>query len=483
MSDYYVSPDGDDANPGTDPEVPLRSISRAVNLIAEAYEDRGNLAVPEFVHLEAGLYTRESGESFPIIIPALTEVQGSGRDDCIIQYSPDEGPFACGYSDTCIELHGSLRDVSVTVEFPPDVRFPVIRVRLMDEEAVLEDANCDFMWVDAATRISRVDFQGAIITQDGFERYGEIYPLIYDCHFTATGSYNSGMGYHIYGGRVERCDGNIFWIHSPGRTVIQDNDIPEIRVFMVHRPIENAAAETDELIPRILNNTIQSIDTMSDADVHWTANRVEVFGESYWEGNTIYARRVFIGNNCEFFENIIGAFRVDIGLNGRWVYDVLGPGDEFRINCPQINQNTFEQVYYRGVLPWRTGDEPENSSFMTITAEACPVFEHNDFMMRETEPLTPVLVQKYVLPVMADPRLLEIVDGSPNPDFGGGAGSSDGGNLFHVSAPVTPHIKIDMSTETFHLNAEDNIWSYEPNIEVIGEDPDVSYDLGEITLE
>ena len=478
MAEYYVSPGGNDENEGSDPSSPLRTITRAVELIALAYADRGDIAVPEFVHLEPGVYSRDSGESFPIIIPALTEVQGSSPDECFIEYSPGEGPFACGYSDTNIELHGSLTDVTLTTEFPEDLWFPVIGVRLMDENAVLENVVGNLIWVDAAARLSQVSFEGALITRDGFERSGEIYPLIDDCHFTNTGSFNSGMGFHIYGGRVQHCTGLIFWINSPGRTVIQDNDLPLIRVFMVHHPIEEAAAESDDLIPRILNNNIQSLDVMSTPDSHWSANRIAVFGESYWEGNTIYVQRVYIGSNCEFFENTLGAFRIDVSLSAPWAYDALGPADEFRANCPEFSSNTFEQVYYRGVLPFRTGDEPDEGSFLTITAEACPVFEHNDFMMLDTEPLTPVFIQKYTVAALA-----EIVDGLPNPDFGGGVGSSDGGNLFHVSSPVVPHIKIDMAAETYHLEAEDNIWSYEPNIEVIGDEAEVTYDLGEVVLE
>lgn len=484
MSDYYVSPDGNDSNEGTHLGSPLRTISRAVELIAEAYVDRGNVAVPEFVHLEPGLYSRESGEIFPIIIPTLTEVQGSSADDCIIEYSPGEGPFACGYSDTCIELHGSLMDVTITSEFPPGAVFPVIDVRLMDEHAILENAACDFVYVNAATRVSQVNFEGVLMTRDGFERDGEIFPLIYDCHNTHTWPYNSAMGFQIWGGRVERCSGIVFWINSPGRTVIQNNDIPLIRGFIVHRPVNDTAADSDDMIPKILYNNIQSIDTLSDNDVQGAANHVGVFGESYWEGNTIYIRRMYICSSCEFSNNRIGAFRVDIEWSGPWDYEPLGPGGyEIRINCPEFSYNIFEQVYHRDIL--RIGDQgdgPEAESFLTITAEACPIFEHNEFQMRETETLTPVFIQKYVVPERADPILADIITGLPNPDFGGG-GFSTGGNLFHVSTPGTPHIKIDMGTETFHLKAEDNIWSYDPNIEVIGEGTGVSYDLGEVTLE
>jgi hypothetical protein len=106
-----------------------------VALIAEAYAARGNVAVSELVHLEPGLYSRGSGELFPIIVPALT-------------------------------------DVTVTATFPPDLRFPVIRVRVLDESAVLERVDGALIWVDATTRVSQVSFSGMLMTRDGYERRG-----------------------------------------------------------------------------------------------------------------------------------------------------------------------------------------------------------------------------------------------------------------------------------------------------------------------
>ncbi len=484
MADYYVSPDGDDTNDGATPGSPFRTITRAVELIAEAYEARGNVAVPEFVHLEPGIYSRGAGEVFPIIIPTLTEVRGSGRADCAIEYSPPEGPFECGFSDTCVELHGSLFNVSLTVNFPPDEWFPVIGVRLMDEDAILEDAVCSLIWVDAATRVSRVDFEGALFTQDGFERGGELFPLINDCHHTRTGSFNSGTGFHIYGGRVEYCSGIVFWINSPGRTIVQNNDIPYLRHFMVHRPIDDPPAASDDMRPRIVNNTFQSLETLGDQDFQWSANCIEIYGESYWEGNTIYVRRLHVGCDCEFFNNTMNIFRMDIGWAGPWVYDFSNPVNDVRSCCPEFRYNTFEQVFRWDFLPYRTSDEPEGREiFLTITAESCPVFENNDFIMSDTDALIPVFIQKFVVPELADPIWAEIFDGLPTPDFGGGGGPSDGGNLFHVPEAAVAHFRIDVGEETFNLKAEDNTWSYTPNIEIIGDGDAVTYDLGDVNLE
>ncbi len=483
MGEYFVSPAGNDANAGTSPDTALRSLTQAISLIAQAYVDRGNLAVPESVYLEPGLYARESGEVFPLLIPPLTTVQGSGADTCHIEYSPPEGPFACGYSDTCIELHGTLADVSVSAAFPPDVSFPVIKVRLMDEYAVLERAEADLLWVDAATRVSQVDFDGALFTQDGFDRDGEVYPHVEDCHFTHTGSWNYGMGFQLRGGRVERCTGTVFWINSPGRTVVQNNTIDGVvRLFVVHRPIVEAAATSQALTPQIRNNTFESAAVLGDRDLNLSANAIVVFGESHWEGNTLYTRRLSVGCTATFVDNLLGALRVDITWPGPFMYDALGPQSELRPNGPTFRNNTFEQVPRN--IHIRTGDEPEMGSFLTVSGGASPVFVANAIRINDeqTDRVTPVLVQQFIFPPEAPPPPPELVIGLPNPDFGGG-GSSTGGNTFHVALRSVPHIKIDMGAETFHLQAQNNIWSYEPNIEVLGEGAGVSYSVDGSTLE
>jgi hypothetical protein len=480
VADYYVSPDGDDANDGTQ-DRPLRSLTRAVGLIAEAYVARGSIAQSEAVHLAPGLYSQASGEAFPITIPPLTTVQGSGAD-CVINYTPTtEGTHPCGYSERCIDLLGTLSDVSITVTWPDAWEFPVTSVCLTDQSAILERVAADLVWVDAATRVSQLPLT-VIATNDGFERDGELYPLIEDCDFARAG---------IYGGRVERCTfSDSLWIISPGRTVIQNNQAEALRLLVVYRPVLDAPPTSDDMTPQIRNNVIQSAAALADSGF---SSRIWVFGESHWEDNRIYAAAVCVGCNSTFTSNVIGAFRVDFGTV-HWIHDAIGPAEEMRLNCPLFSGNTFEQI--RGL--WAPLDAPELESFLTVSEEACPVFEHNHFMMDDARPFTPICVRKFQLvdhhlehlygewvssgeeiEALAD----RIITGLPNPDFGGGAGRSPGGNTFHVSVPSVPHVKIEMGTETFQFQAQNNIWSYEPSIEIIGGSDSVSYNVDGYTLE
>ena len=178
---------------------------------------------------------------------------------------------------------------------------------------------------------------------------------------------------------------------------------------------------------------------------------------------------------------------MDIGWTGPWVYDFRGPADEIRSCCPEFRHNTFEQVFRWHFLPFGTEDDPAGRErreiFLTITAESCPFFENNNFIMSETDALIPVFVQKFVVPELWDPIWAEIFDGLPNPDFGGGSRSSAGGNRFHVPAATVAHFRINVGAETFNLKAENNTWSYTPNIEIIGGGAGVTYDLGDVTLE
>lgn len=73
--DFYVSPNGDDNNSGISPDEPMRSITRAMHLIAS-----DSLEV-KTIHLLPGVYEEgESAQLYPIPIKSYTNLIGAGSD-------------------------------------------------------------------------------------------------------------------------------------------------------------------------------------------------------------------------------------------------------------------------------------------------------------------------------------------------------------------------------------------------------------------
>ena len=82
--DFYVSPDGDDNNSGIRPDEPMRTITRAMHLIASDSLD------VKTVHLLPGVYEEGEGEQlYPIPIKSHTNLIGTGSSEVTI-YSETE---------------------------------------------------------------------------------------------------------------------------------------------------------------------------------------------------------------------------------------------------------------------------------------------------------------------------------------------------------------------------------------------------------
>lgn len=84
--DYYVSPDGNDANSGTGPapNEAWRSISHAVTEARGTYNDHAT------VHIAAGVYTSDTEGNFPINIASATSylvLDGAGEGQTVIESS------------------------------------------------------------------------------------------------------------------------------------------------------------------------------------------------------------------------------------------------------------------------------------------------------------------------------------------------------------------------------------------------------------
>ena len=92
---------------------PLRSLTRAIELIVEAHGDR--VDPPETEHLAAGTYSDEFGEIFPIIVPANVEVRGESHGSTTIEYLLTSGV------NVCVNLRGSLFDIAIEPVNPDDV--------------------------------------------------------------------------------------------------------------------------------------------------------------------------------------------------------------------------------------------------------------------------------------------------------------------------------------------------------------------------
>lgn len=82
--DFYVSPDGNDSNSGISPDEPMRTITRAMHLIASDSLD------VKTIHLLPGVYEEGEGEQlYPIPIKSHTNLIGTGSSEVTI-YSETE---------------------------------------------------------------------------------------------------------------------------------------------------------------------------------------------------------------------------------------------------------------------------------------------------------------------------------------------------------------------------------------------------------
>jgi predicted outer membrane repeat protein len=85
-ADLYVSPYGDNINPGISPGVPLKTIQYACSIILA---DSLNCHT---IHLAPGIYNPETNnESFPIILPNYVSLQGSGREVTVLDAQSQGG--------------------------------------------------------------------------------------------------------------------------------------------------------------------------------------------------------------------------------------------------------------------------------------------------------------------------------------------------------------------------------------------------------
>lgn len=455
---FYVSPDGSDLNSGESWVEALRTLTRAMDLATGS--------VPEIVHVAAGTYNREAGESFPVIVPGNVDVQGEGREHSILEYSFATDPI-CGTADVIVDLRGTLSGMGiVNVDFDPETMDPIISIGIaaMNPDAVIDEVSTGTIVIWAATSVSNVHFTGMINTLEGFERSGQVFPLIEYCIMAdmADDARYYG-GFFLQGGRLERCSAPLVWVASPSNTIVRNNDIVDIKIVVERLPGISAPRISDP-IPQFFDNTFGAADEETYLDLASDRAWVWINGESYWEGNEISVRRMVIACTSTFVDNpLLSALQIGI-LRAQPFGRMPDPRDTMYVVNPRFEGNVFRQPpvplsYSPGHLGpgWECPDFPY---LVAIGADARPVFEANEFLMTSSDPWTPVRIEE-----------------QGNPDFGGGHSESGGGNTFDTG-PLHPHhhIEVDIGAHELTLDARNNHWRFDPSVNVVSGDVTVHVD-------
>lgn len=428
---YYVAPDGRDDNSGTEPTRPVRSITRAIELILELPGEP-----METIEVAAGTYANEHGEIFPLIVPHNVEIRGAGRDSTVLEY--DE----VSEVDVYVDLHGALYDLAIRDRAIDACVY--LDLRSTDPLGIVQRVVANRVYFEWARHVSDVESDDWLGIGEGFESGGELYPLVENCR---------GVSFVVQGGRIENCLADIFWIASPGYTIIQDNQFGNRLgvgdAFIVVRSREEQPEE-DEHIPQIINNSIGAdLEYVGDV-AGWSAfPTIWICGESEWRNNTIQAKTFVIASNATFEDNpLIAAGQFDIRRAGS--YGVLpDTTDPLREISPTFRNNTFRQIGFHIInnsCSWLTEEEaglwlPPN--LFWIGDDARPVFEGNE--------INTLVGTAYV-------------EAQAVPVFGDGDGLSAGGNIFQRQddGPCPLFYRdfiVDIGEgHSLNLNARNNTW-------------------------
>ncbi len=166
LTDVYVSCNGNDANSGTSPDKPFKTIRRALSLV---YADFWN---PVTIHLAGGIYNSSTnGDIFPLpLIPYVT-IEGENPEQTIIEPSSDQPAF---YG--CWDENAQIRNLTIRNATTNGA------IQLYYHNS--EITNCTF-------ESNKSDFGGAIYSKQNVKL------KISDCDFKMNNATESGGGIYI----------------------------------------------------------------------------------------------------------------------------------------------------------------------------------------------------------------------------------------------------------------------------------------------
>ncbi len=107
--DLYVSPEGDNANSGISPAVPLKTIVHALNII------QADSLNPLTIHLLPGVYSPSSGQVFPLNLRSYVSLLGSGSGQTVIDMEESVYLLMAGFNYEKNITLGSMSIVNGTI--------------------------------------------------------------------------------------------------------------------------------------------------------------------------------------------------------------------------------------------------------------------------------------------------------------------------------------------------------------------------------
>ncbi len=110
--DLFVSPLGNNANPGTSPDEPLKCISLALAKIVSDSDE------PKSIHVADGLYSRSStGEAFPLNMKSHVSIIGESEDNVILDAEGETRLMKLSGNDGCFIENLTFRNGDVMEAF------------------------------------------------------------------------------------------------------------------------------------------------------------------------------------------------------------------------------------------------------------------------------------------------------------------------------------------------------------------------------
>ncbi|MBD3166335.1 DUF1565 domain-containing protein [bacterium] len=241
--DWYVSTSGNDNNNGTSPGSAWRTITHAVEWIAD--NQPGTAGNPAIIHLAPGTYQSTGDEDFPIDIPSdihSVEIRGDRWENTVIQGDEDDelGAFQADglYSLKFSELH--FRDLTWILE-AEDVSNQLAFVSCRMDEFVYEGNGYDqsailLEQIDGTFTLNDCHIEGARGEDDGAALYANSCDadfMISGCTFIDNIARDHGGAFRLHhigdvtitnvstmNNEAERGAGGAFRLDTPGALTI-----------------------------------------------------------------------------------------------------------------------------------------------------------------------------------------------------------------------------------------------------------------------
>jgi parallel beta-helix repeat protein len=229
-SDLYVSPEGDNLNNGMSQDTPLQSINYALSII------QANANNPRTIYLDEGVFSPETGNTFPIKTVSYVSIQGLGMDKTILDANHTNGVILSKYNQAV-----SIKQLKIThgasangAGIYCNISDPVLSNLLISENTSSQNGGGMYC-SNSNPRLTNSIIAGNLTSSDGggIACQDGSSPVISNVLISGNSASNSGGGIYIYSKSHPilhnvTISGNLISENEGGGVYIDDNSDPII---------------------------------------------------------------------------------------------------------------------------------------------------------------------------------------------------------------------------------------------------------------